>query len=211
MAGRGVGDGLGHHGLAGAGRSVQEDAAGRVDADLGVQMVLDEGELDGLPYLLLLRVHAANVLVGDVGLFGHELDGRVGFRGEDVDDGMRVAMQGDGGVGLEQLPVQGGQDAHVVVGPGRRRHDAVVGVDHLVELADDQRDGLDAGDLLLGPEQLPLQMAHLVLEVFLLQLDELQLRLKGLHVAVQVGLCLFDGRAVREGLDVHGRDLHLLC
>ena len=166
--GRGVGDGLGHHGFAGPGRAVQEDAAGRVDADLRVEMVLDEGQLDGLPNLLLLDVHATDVLVGDVGLLGHELDGRVGFRGEDVDDGVRMPMEGDGGVGLEQLAVEGGQDPNVVGRAGGRRDDAVVGVDHFVELANDQRDGLDAGNLLLGPEQLPLQMPHLVLEVLLL-------------------------------------------
>jgi hypothetical protein len=32
-----------------------------------------------------------------------------------------VAVQRNGGAGLQQLSVQGGQDAHIVVGPCRKR------------------------------------------------------------------------------------------
>ena len=57
-----VGDRLGQHRLAGARDAVQQDAAGRVDADLLVQLVVRQRQLHRLPDLLLLDVQPANVL-----------------------------------------------------------------------------------------------------------------------------------------------------
>ena len=62
----------------------------------------------------------------------HHLDGRVGLGGQDVDDGVGVAVEGDGGVGLEEVAVEGAQDADAVGGAGGGGDDAVVVVDDLV-------------------------------------------------------------------------------
>lgn len=43
-----VGNGLGHHGLPGPGGPVHEDASGRVNADLLVQLEVRQRELDRL-------------------------------------------------------------------------------------------------------------------------------------------------------------------
>ena len=58
-----------------------------------------------------------------------------------------MPVEGDGGVRLEVLAVDGGEDADVVVGAGGGGDDAVLGVDELVELADDKGDTLDPLDL----------------------------------------------------------------
>lgn len=55
-------DGLGQHGLAGAGGTPEQDPPRWVDADLLVQLVLRQRQLHRLPDLLLLNVIAANVL-----------------------------------------------------------------------------------------------------------------------------------------------------
>jgi len=83
-----------------------------------------------------------------------------------------VAVQRHAGAWLEQLAVDGGQDAHVVVAARRAAHDADVGVHHLQELADDERDRLDALHLLLRTQQLALQVLLLVLDVLLLHVQE---------------------------------------
>jgi hypothetical protein len=53
---------LGQHGLARPRRAVQQHAARRVDANLPVQLVVRQRQLDGLTDLLLLDVGAADVL-----------------------------------------------------------------------------------------------------------------------------------------------------
>mmetsp|Transcript_6733 Transcript_6733/g.27471 ORF Transcript_6733/g.27471 Transcript_6733/m.27471 type:complete len:295 (+) Transcript_6733:25-909(+) len=74
-------DGLGEHCLPRAGRSVEQHAARRVDADLPVEIAIGERQLDGLFDLLLLDVHAADVRVRDVRTLvrGHERDARIGL------------------------------------------------------------------------------------------------------------------------------------
>jgi len=95
-------------------------------------------------------------------------------------------VQRDAGVGLEEFPIQRRQDSDVVVGSGRTRYDSVVGVDHLVELPDDERYRLDAAYLFLGAEQLALEVPHFVFQVLFLQFDEFQLLLQALDFPVQV-------------------------
>mmetsp|Transcript_17559 Transcript_17559/g.48731 ORF Transcript_17559/g.48731 Transcript_17559/m.48731 type:complete len:236 (-) Transcript_17559:140-847(-) len=151
-------------------------------------MVLDERQLDGLPDFLLLHVETSDVLVGHVRLFGHQFDSGVALRWEDVHHGVRMAVQRDAGVWLQQLAIQGTEYSHVVVGSRGAGNDAVVGIDHFVELPDDQGDGLDAPDLLLGAKQLALQVLHFILQVLLLQFYELELLLKALHLMVQIEL-----------------------
>lgn len=48
-------------------------------------------------------------------------------------------------------------------------YDTIIGVDDLVELSDHKRDRLDALDLLLRADELPLEVLHLVLDVLLLR------------------------------------------
>ena len=102
-----VRDGFDEHGLARAWWAVEQDAARWVDADLSVQVALGEGQLDGFADLLLLHVEAADVGVGHVGALvgGEHGDGRVGFGWEDVDEGVGVAVEGDGGGRLEEFTV----------------------------------------------------------------------------------------------------------
>lgn len=137
--GRGrVGDGLDKHRLAGTGGAVEENTAGRVDADLLVEVEMGERELDGLADFLLLHVETTNVGVGHVGLFvgAEHGDGGVSFGGEDVDEGIGVAVEGDRGGGLELLAVEGGQDADDVVAAGGGLNDASAGNGLLVGLVE---------------------------------------------------------------------------
>lgn len=64
-------------------------------------------------------MEAAPHRVGHIGALrlGEQGDGGVSLGRQDVHQGVGVAVQRDGGAWLEELPVQRGQDAHVVVGP----------------------------------------------------------------------------------------------
>ena len=128
--------------------------------------------------LLLLLVAPANVVVRDVGLLvgAEHGDGGVGLRGEDVDHRVRVPVQRHRRARLEELPVDRGEDAHVVVGARRRRDDAMVVVDDLQELADDEGHRLDPLHLLRAHE-LALQVLHLIL-TYSSDLEELELPLE---------------------------------
>ena len=55
--------------------------------------------------------------VSDIGLLcvAEQRDGGVGLWGQDVHQGVGVAVQGHAGAGLQELPVQGRQDPDVVV------------------------------------------------------------------------------------------------
>lgn len=95
-------------------------------------------------------------------------------------------MQRHRGARLQQLPIDRAQDPHVVIRSGRRSDDSVVLIDHLHELADDERDRLDPLDLLLGAEVLALEVLELVLDVLLLDVDELDLALEGFEDGVEI-------------------------
>lgn len=113
-----------------------------------------------------------------------------------------MSVQRHGRRGLQLLPIDRAQNPHVVIGARGGADDAVVGIDHLHELADDEGDGLDPLDLLLGAEELALEVLVLVLDVLLLDLDELELALEGFEAAVEVvvvGGGVGGGRRVREG------------
>jgi hypothetical protein len=117
-------------------------------------------------------------------------DARVGLRRQHVHQRVGVPVQRHRRRRLQQLPVERAEDADVVVGAGGGAHDARVRVYHLQELADDQRHRLDALDLLLGAQQLTLQ-------VLLLLLDVLLLRRGDVAAGLSATLTLAMGRAQR--------------
>jgi hypothetical protein len=147
-----------------------------------------ERQLNSLADLLLLGVHATDVRVRHIRLLVRADDGdrRVRFGREDVDEGVGVPVERDGGRGLEELAVERAEDADDVVRARRRADDARVLVDRLEELADDERDGLDALDLLRRAHELALQVRLLVLDVRLLDLEQLQVPAQLLVARVQV-------------------------
>lgn len=66
---------------------------------------------------------------------------------QNVNEGVRMLMQGDRGRGLEQLPVEGRQNSHIIVWSGGRAHNSSVLIHSLEKLADDERDALDPFNL----------------------------------------------------------------
>ncbi len=67
-----------------------------------------------------------------------------------------------------------------------RGDDACVLVNGLQELSDHQGDGLNPLDLLLSSNQFPFQVLLLILDIFLLQLQELQMALQVLVPCVEI-------------------------
>ena len=53
-------------------------------------------------------------------------DGAVGLRGQHVHKGIGVLVQRNRGRGLQQLAIEGGEDAHVVIRTGRGADDSSV-------------------------------------------------------------------------------------
>ena len=53
-------------------------------------------------------------------------DGAVCFRGQHVDEGIGVLVQRHRGRRLQQFAIEGGEDAHVVIGPSGRADDSGV-------------------------------------------------------------------------------------
>lgn len=66
------------------------------------------------------------------------------------------------------LPVDCAKYPNIVIGARGGANNAVVDVNHLHELANDAGEGLDPFDLLLGTEELALEVLMLVLDVPLL-------------------------------------------
>lgn len=171
-----VSDRLRQHCLAATGRSVHQYTARWVNTDLLVQLEVCKRQFDGFADFLLLHVHATNVRVLHVRLFVRiqHRDGAVRLRWQNVHQRIAVLVQGDTGRRLQQLPVNGGQNAHVVVGPGGRTDDTGVLIDRLQELANYERHRLDALHLFLRVQVLLLQVALLILDVLFLHLQELE-------------------------------------
>ena len=183
-----MGDRLGQHGFAATGRAEHEHTARRVDADLLVELEVGERQLHGLANFLLLDVHASDVGVLDVRLLigAQHGDGGIGFRWQHVDQRVGVLVQRHRRRRLEQLSIQSGQNADVVIGAGSGTHDTRVLVHGFQKLADDQRDALNPLDFLLRVEIFFLQVLLLVLDIILLDLQELQLLLQTLVFRVEI-------------------------
>ena len=65
-----------------------------------------------------------------------------------------MPMQRHRHIRLKLLSVQGREDADIVGAAGGGAYNTIVGVDHFVELADDEGHGLDAFDFFLGADEL---------------------------------------------------------
>jgi len=67
-----------------------------------VEIELGQGKFNGLPDLLLLHVQTANVRISHIWLLvgAQHGNGGISFRGKDVDEGVGVAVKGDGGGGF---------------------------------------------------------------------------------------------------------------
>eukprot|EP01139_Manchomonas_bermudensis_P015150 Amastigsp_a509598_547.p3 type:complete len:126 gc:universal Amastigsp_a509598_547:911-1288(+) len=89
-------------------------------------------------------------------------------------------------VRLELLAVKRREHSHIVVGSRRRAHNSIVFVDHFQKLTDGQRHTLDALDLLLGTQELSLEVLLLDADVLFLNRNKLELALELLHARVQV-------------------------
>ena len=113
-----VGDRARQPGLAGAGRAVEQDALGRIDAEPLEDLGIAQGQLDHLAQLIDGRAHAAEIVIGDVGaagllglgIFGAKLDLGIGVdmddalgRGRDDDEADLLQREGGRGQHLAQL------------------------------------------------------------------------------------------------------------
>ena len=110
-------------------------------------------------------------LVGDIWplRLGEERDGGVGLGRQNIYKGIGVAVQRNGRARLQQFPIERWEDADIVVWARGGSYNARVGVDHLQKLPNDQWNWLDALHFLLRTQQLTLEAALLLFDVFLLQ------------------------------------------
>lgn len=72
------------------------------------------------------------------------LDSGITLGRENVYQRVRVPVQSDTSVGFQQLSVEGRKYTHIIVASGRRPNDTSVLVNHLNELTNDERHGLDS-------------------------------------------------------------------
>ena len=97
-------------------------------------------------------------------------------------------MQRDARRRLEELAVNRRHDTNIIVRARRRAANAVLLVDELHELPQNQRHATNPLHLLLCTQELAFQITLLVLNVALLDLQELKMALEILPALVQVGL-----------------------
>ena len=84
-------------------------------------------------------------------------------------------MEGNGSIRFEELAVNCREDSNVVIRPSSGTHNSIISVNYLVELPNYKGNRLDSLDLLLGSRQLALQIPHLILNVFFLNVNEFKL------------------------------------
>lgn len=83
---------------------------------------------------------------------------------------------------FEQFPIDGGENANVVVRASGGANDSSVLIDSLEKLSDDEWDRLDAFDFFLSVQVFLLEVALLVFDVLFLDFEEFELFLEFLRV-----------------------------
>ena len=104
--------------------------------------------------------------------------------------------------GLQKLLINHAENLDIVIRTCSGSHYTILLIGHLHELADDKGRGLNPLDLLLGLKELSLEILLLILGVFFLDVDELELTLEGFKVAIEIILVGEGRRRTEETLDV---------
>lgn len=170
-----ISNGFCHHGLSCTWRSVHKNSLGWIDTDLSVKFGVSKRQLNGFSHLLFLDIKTTDIRESNIGLLLdlHHLDGCIGLRWQNIDNGMTVSVHGDTGWWLELFPVKSGQNSNVVVCSTCGSDQTVVFVDHFDKMSDDQRYGLNSLQFFLGSELLSLELYLIVLDVVFLDCEEL--------------------------------------
>ena len=85
--------------------------------------------------------------------------------------------------GLQKLLINHAENPDIVIRTCSGSHYTILLIGHLHELADDKGHGLNPLDLLLVLKELPLEILLLILGIFFLDVDELELTLEGFKAA----------------------------
>ncbi len=95
-------------------------------------------------------------------------------------------MHGNTGWRFEFFPVKSWQDSDVVICSTCGCDEAVILIDHLYEMSNDQRYGLNSLELFFGSELLSFKLDLIVLDVVFLDVKELHVSIELLEFAVKV-------------------------
>lgn len=102
-----------------------------------------------------------------------------------------MPVHSDTGGRLEFFSIDGGEDSDIVIGSTGGSDKAVVFVDHLNKMADDERDSLDTFELFFGTELLSFEFDLVFFDVVLLNVEELEVLVELLEFVVEVLLLSF--------------------
>lgn len=133
-----------------------------------------------------------------------ERNARISLRRENINESIRVTVERDGGRRFEKLSIDCAENSDIVIGSGGGSDDAVVLIDHLHELANNERHRLDPLHFFLRAKKLALEILLLVLDVLFLDVDEFELALERFEAAVEVVFIGGGGVAAEGALEVVG-------
>ena len=102
-----------------------------------------------------------------------------------------MPMHSDTGGRLEFFSIDGGEDSDIVIGSTGGSDKAVVLVDHLNKVTNDERDSLDTFELFFGTELLSFEFDLVFFDVVLLNVEELEVLVELLEFVVEVLLLSF--------------------
>ncbi|KAL6345886.1 hypothetical protein AAG906_020468 [Vitis piasezkii] len=129
-------------------------------------------------------------------------DARVGIQRQDINESIGMAVESNRIGGLQKLLINHAENPDIVIRTCSGSHYTILLIGHLHELADDKGHGLNPLDLLLGLKELSLEILLLILGVFFLDVDELELILEGFKVVIKIILVGEGRRRAEETLDV---------
>ncbi|WJZ85782.1 hypothetical protein VitviT2T_005300 [Vitis vinifera] len=121
----------------------------------------------------------------NIRLFGlaEKRDARVGLQRQDLNESIGMAVESNRIRGLQKLLINHAENPDIVIRTCSGSHYTILLIGHLHELADDKGHGLNPLDLLLVLKELPLEILLLILGIFFLDVDELELTLEGFKAA----------------------------